>query len=145
MTMDRQSEFTIYFDELVLGDCDNKCLTSCPLPRGMYDTDCMWTDPAFDMFDKVEYSEFFWWREYRDIEQEPPASLKPTDYRCPRCYSTNISIGYPYIQCLHCGYNEPLIDFPENVGRGNQGGGNESVKFDTADGLGYLSRQGRGE
>ena len=77
-------------------------------------------------WDKVEYPEFFWWRfeqifggsnEFLIITpdmmdeyfKEPD---DPMQSRCPRCYSTKVSFGYPHIICLHCGYNEPLIDFP---------------------------------
>jgi len=33
-------------------------------------------------------------------------------YQCPKCKSNRIKIGYPDIQCLACGWTEPLIDFP---------------------------------
>ena len=33
-------------------------------------------------------------------------------YQCPKCKSSRIKIGYPDIQCLACGWSEPLIDFP---------------------------------
>lgn len=64
--------------------------------------------------DYIEYPEFFWWR----VNHEDECSIKhtepedPTQARCRRCLSTEVVIGYPYIQCKHCGYNEPLIDFP---------------------------------
>ena len=63
-------------------------------------------------WDRVEYPPFFWWREEHGIKQEPPASLLPITTRCPRCWSTSVAIGYPYIICKHCGYSEPLIDYP---------------------------------
>lgn len=60
-------------------------------------------------WEKVEYPEFFWWREDYGILQEEP---KTTGNRCPRCYSTHVRIGYPYIICETCGYDMELIDFP---------------------------------
>jgi len=33
-------------------------------------------------------------------------------YRCPRCKSARVSIGYPRMECLRCGWSEPLMDFP---------------------------------
>lgn len=33
-------------------------------------------------------------------------------YRCPQCQSIRVKIGYPDIECLACGWSEPLIDFP---------------------------------
>lgn len=88
--------------------------------------DCLWDDPDTGMFELVEYPEFFWWRfeqvfgdshEFLEITpdimdeyfKEPE---DPTQTRCPRCLSTQVVIGYPDIECRHCGYNEPLIDFP---------------------------------
>ena len=68
-------------------------------------------DGAVELY---EYPEFFWWREDHGIEQEP--ELTSTDYWCPRCHSGRVIIGYPYIWCEHCGYNEPLIDFPSSRG-----------------------------
>jgi len=32
--------------------------------------------------------------------------------RCPRCGSPGIKLGYPDMECLRCGWREPLIDFP---------------------------------
>lgn len=75
---------------------------------------------------KVKYSSFFWWRfnqifgdsdEFLEITpdmmdeyfREPE---DPLQTRCPRCLSTEVAIGYSYIECKNCGYNEPLIDFP---------------------------------
>ena len=63
-------------------------------------------------WDKVEYPEFFWWRELNGVKQEPPNSLSLMTIRCPRCYSTQVVIDYPYIKCEHCSYNETLIDYP---------------------------------
>ena len=34
------------------------------------------------------------------------------EYRCPRCDSNRIKVGYPNYECLACGYTEPLSDFP---------------------------------
>jgi len=33
-------------------------------------------------------------------------------YKCPKCGSPKVRIGYPYIHCYHCGWNEPIVDFP---------------------------------
>ena len=77
-------------------------------------------------WEKVEYPPFFGWR-FEQVFGDSNAFLiitpdmmdeyfkepdDPMQSRCPRCYSTNIGFGYPYIQCFNCGYNEPLIDFP---------------------------------
>ncbi len=104
-------------------ECDFQCLSNCPLPPGQ---DCLWDDPEFGMFDLVEYPEFFWWRleqvfdnSEEFLEITPDMMNKyfkepedPMQTRCRRCLSTEVVIGYPYIVCQHCGYNEPLIDFP---------------------------------
>ena len=77
-------------------------------------------------WDKVEYPEFFWWRfkqifgasnEFLIITPDMMDEYfgepeDPLQTRCPRCLSTEVAIGYPYIECKNCGYNEPLIDFP---------------------------------
>jgi hypothetical protein len=34
------------------------------------------------------------------------------DYRCPKCGSHRVNIGYQEIKCYVCGYSEPLIDYP---------------------------------
>jgi len=60
---------------------------------------------------KVEYPEFTIWR-WENEDKVEPEPESPLTRRCPRCYSTQIIIGYPYIFCQHCGYDEPLIDFP---------------------------------
>jgi len=105
--------------------CTFQCLTHCPFPDG----DCIWNDPDIGCYDLVEYPEFFQWR-FQQIfgnSNEPlvitpdmmdeyfPEPKDPTQQRCPRCLSTEVVIGYIYIKCRHCGYNEPLVDFPENV------------------------------
>lgn len=91
--------------------CTFECLTHCPLDDGS----CYWDDPLIGMFDLIEYPEFFWWREDNKklVRREPKDSTRT---RCPRCLSVQVDLGYPYIKCKNCGYNEPLIDFPENVG-----------------------------
>jgi hypothetical protein len=33
-------------------------------------------------------------------------------YRCPKCKSNRVKIGYPDIECANCSWSEPLIDFP---------------------------------
>ena len=77
-------------------------------------------------WERVEYPEFFGWRFNQifgnskefliitpDMMDEYFKELEdPTQTRCPRCLSVNVNVGYPYIECQHCGYNEPLIDFP---------------------------------
>lgn len=108
MIPDEQSEFVIQDNMLTIEKCTWRCLSNCPLPPGM---DCIWEDPDIGEFDLVEYPEYFWWREDNKklVRREPKNSLRA---RCPRCFSTKIVIGYPYIECRNCGYNEPLIDFP---------------------------------
>ena len=34
------------------------------------------------------------------------------EYQCPQCKSKRVKSGYPDIECLACGWSEPLIDFP---------------------------------
>lgn len=94
--------------ENYIQDCSFQCLSNCPLPPGI---DCIWDDPLTGMFDLVQYPEFFWWRVDNE-ELVRPEPEDPMQTRCPRCLSTEVAIGYPYIQCKHCGYNEPLVDFP---------------------------------
>lgn len=89
-------------------DCGFQCLSNCPLPPSQ---DCLWDDPLIGMFDLMEYPEHTFWR-WDHEELVKPEPEDPMQSRCPRCYSTKIGFGYPYIQCFHCGYNEPLIDFP---------------------------------
>ena len=62
-------------------------------------------DGVVDFF---EYPKFFWWRAERGLEQRP----EPIDTHCPRCFSTDVNISYPYISCRCCGYFEDLIDYP---------------------------------
>lgn len=105
-------------------ECDFQCLTNCPMEP--FGKDCLYDDPDIGMFDLVEYPEFFSWRfeqifgnsdEFLEVTpdmmeeyfKEPEDS---TQTRCPRCLSVEVTIGYPYMECRHCGYNEPLIDFP---------------------------------
>lgn len=107
-----QSKFVILDDKLAIDNCNFQCLSGCPLPPGM---DCIWDDPGIGMFDLIEYPEHWGWR----LDNEKLVHPEPKDpmlTRCPRCFSTQINIGYPYIECRNCGYNEPLIDFTENVG-----------------------------
>ena len=35
-----------------------------------------------------------------------------SQYQCPQCKSNRVRVCYPDIQCLDCGWSEPLIDFP---------------------------------
>ncbi len=77
-------------------------------------------------WDKVVYPEFFWWRFKRifgdstefliitpdmmdEYFKEPEDKMQT---RCPRCFSTEVIVGYPYIECKNCEYSESLIDFP---------------------------------
>lgn len=73
-------------------------------PLGLDDLD------TYDFIDYVIYPEFFFWREDHRAYPEP----KPTVTCCPRCFSQKVNIGYPYIICDSCGYNEPLVDFPSS-------------------------------
>lgn len=68
-------------------------------------------DQPDGVWDKVEYPEFFWWRD-DNKKLVRPEPKDPIQSRCPRCYSTKIAIGYPNIKCQNCGLCEPLIDFP---------------------------------
>jgi len=77
-------------------------------------------------WDKVEYPPFFWWRfaqvfgasnefliitpDMMDEYFKEPED--PMQTRCPRCFSVEFIMGYPYMGCKHCGYEEPLLDFP---------------------------------
>ena len=103
----KQSEFVILNDQLFIGDCSFQCLTNCPLPPGQ---DCIWDDPDYPL-DRYEYPEHTFWRwDHEDLVRPEP--VNPLQTRCPRCFSTAVIIGYPYIECRNCGYNESLIDFP---------------------------------
>ncbi len=110
--------------KLCPGICSPPDLSACPYPQ------CLCPANDWGLVDKIEYPEFFWWRfeqifggsdEFLVITpdmmdeyfKEPEDSMQT---RCPRCLSVEVDIGYPYIKCKNCGYNEPLIDFPENVG-----------------------------
>lgn len=99
--------------------CNFKCLTDCPLPPSL---PCLWDDPVIGnkeydedpLFD-ADFPDFSWWRwDNEELAKSEPKD--PTHTRCRRCLSVKVDIGYPYIKCKNCGYNEPLIDFPENVG-----------------------------
>jgi len=95
----------LHFVELEPFRCFWQCLR-CPFPN----EDCLWDDPSFPI-DRYEYPPFFFWRaSHESLVQPEPED--PLQTRCPRCFSTKVVIGYPYIECLNCGYNEPLIDFP---------------------------------
>ena len=89
--------------------CTFECLTNCPLAP---DGGCFYDDP--DIVDEIEEPEFFWWREDNKklVRPEPKDSMRT---RCPRCLSVRVDIGYPYIKCKNCSYNEPLIDFPVGI------------------------------
>jgi len=96
----------------IIEECNFQCLSNCPLPPGQA---CLYDDPDIGMFDLIKYPEFFDWRE-DNKKLVRPEPKDPTRTRCPRCLSVRVSIGYPYIKCKNCGYNEPWIDFPENIG-----------------------------
>lgn len=34
------------------------------------------------------------------------------DSVCPKCHSLRVKVFYPDIECLDCGWSEPLVDFP---------------------------------
>lgn len=93
-------------------ECDFQCLTNCPMePLGKA---CLYDDPLIGMFDLMEYPEFFFWRANHEDEcsikhAEPEDSMQT---RCPRCLSVEVAVGYPCMECQHCGYSEPLVDFP---------------------------------
>ena len=113
--------------------CTFQRLTHCPFPNA-----CIWEDPDIGMFERVEYPKHFEWRlEYLTEVQkrqlmepgsdcmiltpdcldqfypEPPGNV----YRCNRCHSTKVVFGESWVVCRDCKYNEPLIDFPENIQR----------------------------
>jgi hypothetical protein len=125
--------------------CTFQCLTHCPFPDGP----CIHDDPLIGWDLEIEYPEFFWWRLDHLTEDQKKELMEPgsdlmiitpdcldefypeppgNPYRCPRCLSTKVHFGAVWIMCLHCGYNEPLIDFPENVGRCHyEGGGRDEA------------------
>jgi hypothetical protein len=103
--------------------CNFNCLTECPSPKI-----CLYNDPDMGKNYEVKYPKFFWWRFNNLPDNKKPQELTPdsmdsfypelknkTTYRCPRCLSVNIYIGEKWIICRNCDYNEPLIDFPENL------------------------------
>lgn len=124
-----QSEFIILDGKFTIENCNFQCL-ECPLPPGV---ECLYDDPLIGIFEMTEYPDFFFWRfdhifgdsdEFLEITPDmmdeyfkEPADKTRT--RCPRCLSIQVTFGYPYIECTNCGYNEPVIDFSENVGRNN--------------------------
>ncbi len=90
--------------------CNFKCLTNCPMePLGK---DCLWDDPDYPILDDLSLEECYaLWRDFnKSLAQPEPTS--PMQTRCPRCFSIQVTIGYPYIECKNCGLNEPLVDFP---------------------------------
>ena len=98
-------------------DCNH-----CPLEPGEM---CYWDDPgivdenplADDYTFEAEFhiEEFEYWRFLYPWRVKPEPADKNT-IRCPRCYSFDLSIKDQYIFCNCCRYNEPLIDFPDNIG-----------------------------
>ena len=105
-------------------------------------TSCIWQKSCeADMrcpdgaWDKVQYPEHFWWRldhltedqkkqlmeDGSDVMIITPDCLDefypepdPTGqtYRCNRCLSTELDWQPEWIVCKHCGWSEPLYDFP---------------------------------
>lgn len=91
----------------MISDCNFQCLSNCPLLPGL---DCIYDDPDFPL-DVYQFPEFTFWRwEHEELVKPEPED--PMQIRCPRCFSTEVTLGYPYVECENCGYNEPLIDFP---------------------------------
>lgn len=86
--------------------CSYQCLTNCPSPDS-----CYWDDPLIGKFDLVQYPLFDEWR-FLNEHLVRPEPEDPYQTRCPRCYSTDFHLGYPFMVCRNCGYEEPLIDFP---------------------------------
>ena len=35
-----------------------------------------------------------------------------SNFTCPKCRSHRVKASYPDIECLACGWSEPLIDYP---------------------------------
>lgn len=105
--------------------CNFDC-NHCPLEPGQM---CYWDDPGpFPGFDidndplfEAEFhaEEFEWWRFLYPWKVKPEPNDKNT-LRCPRCYSVELSIQEQSLFCNSCEYNEPLIDFPDNIGRISQ-------------------------
>ena len=89
--------------------CTFKCLTNCPLGPGQ---ECYWDDPGYPILDDLSLEECYaLWRDHNESLARPEPK-DPLQTRCPRCFSTEVVRGYPYIECKNCGFNEPLIDFP---------------------------------
>lgn len=99
--------------------CTFDCLEHCPLAgnhKHGIDDHCFYWDTIPLYVPEIEYPEFEDWRELHEglVKPEP---TDPLQTRCPRCFSTEVTIGYLYLECRNCDYNEPLRDFPENIGR----------------------------
>ncbi len=62
-------------------------------------------------WEKVLYPEFAGWRLEHNMEIDLPEPTDVNAYRCPRCHSLKVKVGYPDIRCLDCNYSEELIDF----------------------------------
>lgn len=107
-------------------DCAS-CIWRHSCEADMRDPDGCW--------DKVEYPEHFWWRldhlteDQKNQLKEPGSDMMiitpdcldqfypepdPTGmtYRCNRCLSTDIDWQPEWIVCRHCGWSEPLHDYP---------------------------------
>lgn len=88
--------------------CTFECLTNCPLAP---DGGCYYDDPpAWEMWDEVQYPEFFDWQVLNE-KLVCPQPENPLQTRCPRCFSIEVITGYLYIECKNCGYNEILSDY----------------------------------
>lgn len=73
-----------------MDSCNFKCLENkCG--------QCLYDDPQIGWYYQVKYPEFFWWRFNNLPEKKRPKVLTPNS--------------------MDRFYKEPLIDFPENVGR----------------------------
>lgn len=130
---------------LYLGFCRDVGIQHPFIPAGC--SSCIWQkgceadmrDPD-GCWDKVIYPEHFWWRLDHLTEEQKQQLMEPGSdmmiitpdcldefykepepvgkvYRCNRCLSTDLDWQEYWIVCRRCGYDEPLIDFPENVGR----------------------------
>jgi len=86
--------------------CTFDCLEHCPLAP---DGGCYYWD-TFPL-ENIEYPEFDSWQDLHEesVRSEPE---NPLQTRCPRCYSTKVTIGDTYIVCANCEYDEVLADYP---------------------------------
>ena len=84
--------------------CTFECLTHCPLEPGQ---ECYWDDPSYPILDDLSLEECYaLWRDINESLAQPEPG-NPMQTRCSRCFSTQVVIGYPYIECKNCGLSEP--------------------------------------